>query len=62
MALLTLTADLLRKHGGKIGAELSIHVAAEVGHIEAVKKHLANGADVNAGNVDGSTPLHSAAY
>jgi hypothetical protein len=42
------TADLLRKHGGKTGEELmnlegvkeSIHAAARVGHIEAVKEHL----------------------
>jgi cytohesin len=45
-------ADLLRKHGGKIGdwfkAEESIHIAVRAGHIEAVKKHLAAGVDVNA--------------
>ena len=44
--------DLLRKHGAKTGdwfkAEESIHIAAMAGHIEAVKKHLADGADVNA--------------
>ena len=48
----TETADLLRKHGAKTGAwfkaEESIHIAAMAGHIEAVKKHLADGADVNA--------------
>jgi ankyrin repeat protein len=54
-------ADLLRKHGGKSGAEDSIHVAAELGNIEAVKQHIAKGADVNAKFVDGSTPLHNAA-
>jgi len=46
----TETADLLRKHGAKTGAwfkaEESIHIAAMAGHIEAVKKHLADGADV----------------
>jgi ankyrin repeat protein len=44
------TADLLRKHGGKTGdwldADKSIHKAARAGHIEAVKQHLAAGADV----------------
>ena len=53
-------ADLLRKHGGKSGAEYSIHVAAEMGNIEAVKQHLAAGVDVNDG-VLGWTPLHTAA-
>jgi ankyrin repeat protein len=64
------TADLLRKHGGKTGSELrdwnaakeSIHIAAKAGHIEAVKKHLIDGVDVNAKDKLGSTPLHSAAY
>ena len=59
------TADLLRKHGGKTGAWLdadkSIHDAARAGHIEAVKQHLAAGADVNAKTADGTTPLHNAA-
>jgi ankyrin repeat protein len=55
------TADLLRKHGGKSGAADSIHVAAAVVNIEAVKQHLAAGADVNAKNKLGSTPLHKAA-
>jgi len=60
------TADLLRKHGGKTGEELmnlegvkeSIHAAARVGHIEAVKEHLEVGTDVNAkGEIRGATPL-----
>ena len=55
-------SDLLRKHGGKSGAEDSVHVAAAVGNIEAVKKHLAAGADVNAKNEDGGTPLLRAAW
>jgi len=55
------TADLLRKHGGKSGAEDSIYVAARVGNIEAVKQHLAAGADVNAKNRGGVTPLLMAA-
>ena len=57
----TTTADLLRKHGGKSGATDSIHVAAAVGNIEAVKQHLAAGTDVNAKRNNGATPLHEAA-
>ena len=55
------SADLLRKHGGKSGAADSLHVAAAVGNIEAVKQHLAAGTDVNAKDDDGVTPLHIAA-
>ena len=55
------TADLLRKHGGKTGAwfkaDESIHIASEVGNTEAVKQHLAAGADVNAKDEHGITPL-----
>ena len=64
------TADLLRQHGGKTGKELkdlervkeSIQAAARIGHIEAVKQHLASGADVNAKTKSGLTPLHHAAF
>jgi ankyrin repeat protein len=57
------TADLIRKHGGKNGTEdYSIHLAATRGNIEAVKQHLAAGADVNAmSGADGRTPLNIAA-
>ena len=54
-------ADLIRKHGGKSGAEDSIHVAAEMVNIEAVKQHIAAGADVNAKSDNGWTPLLYAA-
>jgi ankyrin repeat protein len=47
-------ADLLRKHGGKHG---TIHGAARGGDIEAVKEFLAAGADVNAKDDVGETPL-----
>ena len=40
-----------------VGCGGSIHQAAEEGNIEAVKQHLAAGADVNAMNEDGDTPL-----
>ena len=58
------TADLIRKHGGKNGTEdYSIHLAATRGNIEAVKQHLAAGADVNAmSGADGRTPLNIAAH
>jgi FOG: Ankyrin repeat len=59
------TAVLLRKHGGKTSywfkAGESIHIATVAGHIEAVKQHLAAGADVNAKDDGESTPLHNAA-
>ena len=41
--------------------DLSILDAAEKGNIEAVKQHLADGADVNAKDIDGWTPLRFAA-
>ena len=41
--------------------DISIHEAAKEGNIEAVKQHLAAGADVNAKARDATTPLHLAA-
>jgi len=41
--------------------DISIHTAIDEGNIEAVKQHLADGADVNAKAGDGTTPLHNAA-
>ena len=38
-------------------ADRALLKAAEFGNIEAVKQHLAAGADVNAKRSDGSTPL-----
>ena len=59
----TETADLLRKHGGKSGAEDSIHLASKLGNIEAVKQHLAAGTDVDARDKQhDKTPLQHAAY
>ncbi len=43
----TETIKLLQKHGGKSSAEDSIHIAAQLGNFEAVKKHLDAGADIN---------------
>ena len=51
--------DLLRKYGGKHG---TIHSAARGGDIEAVKEFLAAGADVNAKDDDGKTPLDRAIH
>jgi len=42
--------------------DISIHKAAIDGNIEAVKQHLAAGADVNAKDDNGWTPLHEAAW
>ena len=44
------------------GPSMSIYDAATEGNIEVVKQHLANGADVNASNMHGETPLHRAAW
>ena len=41
--------------------DISIHKAAQVGNIEAVKQHLDAGAEVDAKEIDGLTPLHVAA-
>jgi ankyrin repeat protein len=54
-------AELLRKHGGKSRAEDSIFAAVMAGNLEAVKQHLAAGADVDAKDKTGFTPLHYAA-
>jgi ankyrin repeat protein len=58
-------ADLLRKHGGKTSEELpslTLSEAAYRGDLQEVRDFLANGADVNAKDVSGGTPLHYAAY
>jgi ankyrin repeat protein len=52
--------DLLRKHGGKVGAELpslTLSEAADRGDLQGVKDFLDNGADVNAKSDDDKTPL-----
>ena len=40
--------------------DIDIHEAADRGNIEAVKQHIAAGADVNAKDGGGWTPLHHA--
>jgi hypothetical protein len=40
-------ADLIQKYGGKSSAKVSIFHAIELGDIEAVKKHLADGVGVD---------------
>ena len=56
LLLTTIAAVLL------VGCGSSIHQAAGTGNIEAVKQHLAAGADVNADEGTGVTPLHLAAF
>ena len=54
-------ADLIRKQGGKTSKELiALSKAARTGNIAEVKKHLATGADMNAKDMYGDTPLHDA--
>ena len=43
------------------GPSVDIHEAAKAGNIEAVKQAIADGADVNAKDFAGATPLHRAA-
>ena len=43
------------------GPGVNIHEAARTGNIEAVKQHIAAGADVNAKDEEGKIPLRSAA-
>jgi ankyrin repeat protein len=58
--LLTTIAAVLLVGCGPSPNEL-INEAAYKGNIEAVKQHLADGADVNARDANGMTPLHNAA-
>jgi ankyrin repeat protein len=60
--LITAFAAVLLVGCGESPKEISIHDAAVAGDIEAVKQHLAAGADVNAKSERGGwTPLHAAA-
>jgi len=59
--LLTTIAALVLVGCGESPRDLSIHDAAKDGNIEAVKQHLASGADVNVKDKVGWTRLHQAA-
>ncbi len=60
--LLTTIAAVVLVGCGPSEADRALRIAASVGNIEAVKQHLAAGANVNAKDDDGWTPLHGAAY
>ena len=60
--LLTTIAAVLVVGCGPQPPDISIHDAAELGNIEAVKQHLSAGADVNVKGEEGLTPLHLAAF
>ena len=60
--LITIIAAVLLVGCGESWPDNSIHDAAAIGDIEAVKQHIAAGADVNEKEeVMGNTPLHDAA-
>ena len=59
--VLTTIAAVLLVGCGNPEADRALQVAARKGNIEAVKQHLAAGADVNAKSWNGMTPLHEAA-
>jgi ankyrin repeat protein len=52
--------NFVKTTGGKRNADKSIFIASGVGDLEAVKQHVAAGADVNAKDNNGWTPLHFA--
>jgi len=59
--LLTTIAAVVLVGCGPQPPDISIHEAALAGNIEAVKQAIADGADVNAYDSFGLTPLHEAA-
>ena len=59
--LLTTIAAVLLVGCGNPEADRALLDAAETENIAAVKQHLDTGADVNAKNDTGTTPLHTAA-
>ena len=58
--LTTIAAVVLVGCGELQPPDISIHKSATDGNIEAVKQHLAAGAEVNAGEEEASTPLDHA--
>ena len=60
--LLTTIAAVVLVGCGPSASDISIHDAAHTGNIEAVKKHLASGADLNTKDSEGGTPLHHTAW
>ena len=54
-------AKILREHGGKTGAELSIYVAIDSENILSIKEHLINGLPINMDNEFESSLLFYAA-
>ena len=58
--LITTIAAVVLVGCGPKAPDISIHEAANNGNIEAVKQHLADGADVNRKDDGGYTPLHYA--
>ena len=57
---LVLLAAVVVLAGCELAPKISIHKAVETGNIDAVKKHLAAGTDVNADAGSLVTPLHVA--
>ena len=60
--LLTTIAAVLLVGCGNPEADRALLDAAWDGNIEAVKQHLDAGADLNAKEEDGETPLHAAVF
>ena len=60
--LFTTIAAVVLVGCGNPEADRALLDAAEKGNIKAVKQHLAGGADVDAKDEGGLTPLHNAAY
>ena len=58
--LITTIAAVVLVGCGESAPDISIHKAASNGNIEVIKQHLTAGADVNAKNDSGLTPLHYA--
>jgi ankyrin repeat protein len=50
--------NLIKASGGSSNADQSIHVASFIGDLQAVKKHLDAGSDVNAKDNLGATPMN----